>query len=363
VNQESVHVQTTAAPGRKLERSRAPVFVIGCHRSGTNLLYDNLLSAGGFAVYRGALPVYKMLIPKFGTFTNAENRVRIMETWLRSKGFRRSGLEAGALAAKVVGECRTGGDFLRTVMDEIAARQNVRRWAVYDPDNVLYIPRIKVEIPEALFVHIIRDGRDIALSLKKMEGFRPLPWGCKTGSLEATALYWEWMVGSGCRHGNRIPADYLEVRYEDLVSAPRLTLATIGKFLEHDLDYDRIQQLALGRLSESNSSFLAEGVQGTKNPVNRWKERLSRQEVASLEALVGDCLKEHGYALSLPESDRRPGLSKSSFRAGYRAFLEAKLWLKLSTPAGRMTNLASLELGPANHEKDVTAARVRRRSA
>src|SRR5450432_1399770 len=109
-----------------MERSRRPVFVMGCHRSGTNLLYDNLLSAGGFAVYRGYLPVYKILIPRFGNFDMLENRKRMMEIWLRSKGFRRSGLDAQELTGKVLEECKTGGDFIRIMMDEVARRQQVQ---------------------------------------------------------------------------------------------------------------------------------------------------------------------------------------------------------------------------------------------
>src|SRR5215813_11080003 len=78
------------ATGRT-ERSRRPVFVMGCHRSGTNLLYDTLLSAGGFAVYRGYMPFYKMLVPRFGNPAEVSNRKQLVETWLHSKGYRRSG--------------------------------------------------------------------------------------------------------------------------------------------------------------------------------------------------------------------------------------------------------------------------------
>src|SRR5258708_37649112 len=131
---------------------------MGCHRSGTNLLYDTLLSSGGFAVYRGYLPVYKMLIPRFGNFARIENRKRAMEAWIRGKGFGRAGLNAEELTARVVDECRTGGDFIRTVMSEVARSQKAARWAVYDPDNLLYIPSIKADLPDALFIHIIRDG-------------------------------------------------------------------------------------------------------------------------------------------------------------------------------------------------------------
>src|SRR6266478_9836667 len=86
--------ETDVAAVRKMDRSRRPVFVMGCHRSGTNLLYDTLLSAGGFAVYRGHLDIYKLMIPKFGSLDKRANRERVVETWLHSKGYRRSGLTA-----------------------------------------------------------------------------------------------------------------------------------------------------------------------------------------------------------------------------------------------------------------------------
>jgi hypothetical protein len=327
-----------------MERKTRPVFVVGCHRSGTNLLYDTLLSAGGFAVYRGYLPVYKMLIPRFGSLGKVENRRQLMQTWLRSKGFRRSGLDPGDLTVKVLNECRSGGDFIRITMDEVARRQNVSRWAVYDPDDVLFIPDIKRDIPEALFVHIIRDGRDIALSLRKMGGFRPLPWDRGRRSLAATALYWEWMVRSGREHGHKIPSDYIEVHYESLVSKPRETLARLGEFLDHDLDYGRIQKAGLGRVSEPNSSFGPGAAESQMSPVNRWKEKLSGAEVAAIEATVGDCLEETGYALTTPKPERIAGAREKLMRAAYFNYLETKLWLKTTTPAGRWANLSALEL-------------------
>jgi len=327
-----------------MERKRRPVFVVGCHRSGTNLLYDTLLSAGGFAVYRGYLPVYKMLIPRFGSLGRLAHRRKLMQAWVRSKGFRKSGLDAGDLTARVLGECRSGGDFIRITMDEVARRQGAVRWAVYDPDNVHYLREIKRDIPEALFVHIIRDGRDVALSLHKMGGFRPLPWDRTPRGLLATALYWEWMVRNGREHGREVAGDYLEIHYEALVSEPRQVLAQLSPFLDHKLDYDRIQSAALGRVSEPNSSFGAEPGEAQASPVNRWKEKLSGAEIAALEALVGSFLEETGYRLTTPEAQRKPGARERLLRAVYFNLLESKFWLKTGTPAGRLANLAELEL-------------------
>jgi hypothetical protein len=276
---------------------------------------------------------------------NPAHRERILETWLRSKGFRRTGLNAEELSARILNECRTGGDFIRVVMDAVARSQQVRRWAVYDPDNVLHVERVKRDIPNALFVHIIRDGRDIALSLKKMGGFTPLPWDrSQSESLVATSLYWEWMVHKGRADGRKFPADYIEIRYEDLITKPHETLGKLGGFIDHDLDYDRIQRAGLGRLSETNSSFREEGTKENINPLGRWKERLAHADVAAIEATVGECLQENGYELSLPAAERRRGLRQSWMRGMYPAFLGSKLWLKLHTPLGRLANMSALDL-------------------
>jgi hypothetical protein len=308
-------------------------------------LYDMLLSSGGFAIYRGYLPIYKILIPRFGSMSSRSHREKILETFLHSKGFRRAGLGAEPLSTRILNECRNGGDFIRVVMDGVAASQNAARWAVYDPDNVLRVARVKRDIPNALFIHIIRDGRDIALSLKKMGGFAPLPWDrSQTEGLVATALYWEWMVRKGRADGRKFPADYIEIHYEDLITNPRATLATLGGFIDHDLDYDRIQRAALGRLSETNSSFREEGAQEKLHPLGRWKERMAQADVAAIEATVGECLEENGYELSLPAAERRRGLRHSWMRVMYPAYLDSKLWLKWHTPVGRLANMSALEL-------------------
>jgi len=319
-------------------RSRAPVFVMGCHRSGTNLLYDTLLSAGGFAVYRGYLPVHKILIPRFGDLAKRKNRENLLQFWLKTESFRRSGLPEDYVREKVLDHCQNGGDFIRATMDAVARQQEVERWAVYDPDAVLYVSQIKSEIRDALFIHIIRDGRDVALSLQKMGGFRPFPWNRAQLALEQTAVYWSWMIDQGRRGGSRIPSDYLEVHYEELVANPRSALQKLAEFTDHDLNYERIQQAGLGRIRDPNSSFQDEA---SSTPVNRWKEKLTADEISKLEAAVGDTLQEFGYELTSGSWLRR-NVNDRWLRFFYPVFLNTKFFLKTQTPLGRFSNLEPL---------------------
>src|SRR3984957_10488406 len=113
-------------------RKTSPVFVIGCHRSGTALLYDNLLSAGGFPIYHAAPYLHTTLLPICGSLSIPRHREKLFQLWLRSKAFRRTGFGADDLRSQILQECETGGDFLQVTMAELARRAGTQRWALHD---------------------------------------------------------------------------------------------------------------------------------------------------------------------------------------------------------------------------------------
>src|SRR5271166_286714 len=90
-------------------RSVAPVFVLGCGRSGTTLLYHMLLSAGNFAVYRVESNAINLLEPRFGDLSIQRNKRQLLEAWYNSRLYTRSGLSKGAIDEKVMSDCRNGG--------------------------------------------------------------------------------------------------------------------------------------------------------------------------------------------------------------------------------------------------------------
>src|SRR5579863_9164267 len=228
-----------------MARAEAPVFVLGCPRSGTTFLYYTLLSSGNFAVYREESSAFNVLGLRFGDLSAVKNRQRLMEWWLGTRLFTETGLDGQQIRDKVLAECRNPGDFLRIVMGEMALVQNVRRWADTTNEHLLFLPEIKRTIPSALIVHVIRDGRDVALSMEKDHWLRNFPWQAKRGLL-VSGSYWKWLVGTGRKYGQQLGSDYLEVRYEDLVTKPREALETLSCFIEQELDYESIHKSGLG---------------------------------------------------------------------------------------------------------------------
>jgi hypothetical protein len=316
-----------------MDRAKAPVFIVGCTRSGSTFLYDTLLSSGNFAVYRADSDVFNRIAPVYGDrrLRSKANRMKLMDMWLQSDHFRRTGLDAEEIRAEILSDCRNAGDFLRIVMDRTAEKQGVERWADSTNAYLLHMPRIKAAIPNALFIHNIRDGRDVATSLNHL-GWpfeRRCPWD-KDHGLLVSALYWEWYVRKGREYGRRLGPDYCEVRYEDLICQPKKTLELLGQFMNHDLNHERIQQNAIGTVRKPNSSFKGAASSATFKPIGRWKG-VGGVEAERMEALLAPLLHELGYEVN-PSANL--DFTTWRMRSFYRVYREVKQAFK-RTPVAR----------------------------
>lgn len=147
-------------------------------------------------------------------------------------------------------------------------------------------------------------------------------------------VYWEWMVNKGRRSGIGLGGDYTEVRFEDLVGRPKETLARLGSFIDHDLDYDRIQKVGIGSVSAPNTSF--NGPSEAFSPAGRWKSSYTPGDLAMLEGLVGETLRELGYELGTKNQSVANHVVLKWMRATYQAYFDSKLYLKTKTPLGKL---------------------------
>jgi Sulfotransferase family len=328
---------TATPPVSPSPRSKAPVFVLGCGRSGTKFLYHMLLSSGGFAVYFAESNTFNLLGVKFGNLANRGNRRKLLDAYYKSVLFERTGLEPQEIDQRVMDDCRNAGEFLRIVMEAVARKQGMPRWAECTPLHLLCLPLIKKVVPDALIVHIIRDGRDVTASMHRIGWIRPFRWDRSRAYL-APAIFWRWIVGKGRRDGRAMGADYMEVHYEDVVRNPRETLATIGKFIEQDVDYDRIQEVALGSVHDPNSSFRGDGKEAEAKTIGRWKANFTAEQVRDIESIQRDLLQATGYELATKPENLRPSFAVQMMSFLYPLYFGLKLWLKSETPFARMAS-------------------------
>jgi len=156
---------------------------------------------------------------------------------------------------------------------------------------VLEIDRLHSVFPNAQFIHIIRDGRDVSLSLLKKR------WqGTTTAN---TAQYWSKYVSRGVELGRKLPSHiYMEIHYEDLVLNTEDSLKKICRFL--NLDFDS-KMLTFHENAEQN--IVAWEVQHHKktmrppmeSDVYRWKRESNLLQLIVFEAVAGKTLELVGY--------------------------------------------------------------------
>jgi len=158
-------------------------------------------------------------------------------------------------------------------------------------------------LPEAKFIHIIRDGRDAAVSawfnnLRNTGGAFQAQFPNPSDFYALFARSWARNVQTGRAFEARHPEVYHEIRYEDLHRSPKETLRGVLEFLGVDpdavelcLEAGDFRRLAGGRRrgEENRASFYRKGVVGD------WQNHLTPADVRTFEELAGAELQALGY--------------------------------------------------------------------
>jgi hypothetical protein len=281
------------------EGSEPPLFVLGCGRSGTTMLRLMLDAHPDLAV------------PWESHF--------IVSVWKDRRRYRTpSGYDAAHMVKDIAGSPMFGqwkvpdeilwrrinalerpsfADVMDAVFMSYADSKGKRRWGDKTPIYVRSIPMLAEQFPTARFVHVIRDGRDVALS------YLSVPWG--PSDIWLAARRWKQDVSAGRRHGASLPASrYLEVRYEDLIRDPRAELERICAladlpFVEEMLEYHRDGSERLAS-PEAHRAYHASASKPPTAGLRDWRTQMSPRDVEAFESVAGGLLGELGYERARP---------------------------------------------------------------
>ena len=199
-----------------------------------------------------------------------------------------------------------------------AQNRNKKRYGDKTPRYIEDLPLLARLWPEAKFVHLVRDGREVALS------YADVPFGPST--VAKAAALWKERVVLGMEQGRPLGPDrYTELRYERLLANPQAEVEGLCSFLDLDfepamLDYSqsaRAEVLDRARLYNPN---VTRSITKTRS----WDEQMPPSQVEVFEAVAGDTLEELGYERAFPS----PGL-------GARV---ASLVGRAGLPVGRLAN-------------------------
>jgi len=182
-------------------------------------------------------------------------------------------------------------DVVRGIYELGMRRAGKVMWGDKTPRYVLYLPLLIKLFPQARIIHLVRDGRDVALSYL---GFDSGPT-----TVRDAARYWRYMAGVGRHfHKERPDVPYIEVRYEDLVLEPEAGIKEICRFLDIQYEPAMVDFQAGHKRPTEKDSFGHElvGRPVTAGRVGRWRKEMTERDVVVFEALAGRRLQDFGYA-------------------------------------------------------------------
>ena len=271
----------------------APFFIVGSSRSGSTLLRLMLASHSCIAIpsetwYLTAL-VGKFPFDRPLQEDEISGAISVMTnhyTWPDM------GLDAAEMRRRAA---NLSGVRLRDLVEIVylwhMEVEGKSRWGDKTPAYIEIIPPLAAMFDDAKFIHLIRDGRDVAKSFQRQGWHGPWMHGYTREWSRAVELD---MKLSKTLLNERI----LRVLYEDLVLNPEATLRRICAFIDERFE-DRMLHWH-GKVDDAiplRDKTFHSGLSRDLNPsdVGRWKREMTSREIFVAEALIGTQLGHFGY--------------------------------------------------------------------
>jgi sulfotransferase family protein len=280
--------------------------IVGCPRSGTTLLRRIVSAHPEIVITPEAHWIPKWFEQRRGLTADGFVTPELIPALLADSKFGLFRLGREELMSLVGnGQPISYATFVTGVFDLYGKARGKKLVGNKTPDSVRRMGTLHALWPEARFVHLIRDGRDVALSLmnwpsvsNKKPGTFPT-W--KDDPVSTAALWWELNVRRGREAGEALgPGLYREMRYESLIAHPEQECAALCDFL--GLAYDE----AMLRYHENFATGQSSGAVHDRQPITsglrNWRTQMATEDVERFEAAAGALLDELGY----PRACARP---------------------------------------------------------
>jgi hypothetical protein len=263
------------------------IFLVGMPRSGTKLLRDLLNHHEDVAIFPHETHFFRPLRKKFrsyGDIRNWQEFARLYSDIKDATFFRRMESKGSAISAEDWYRHLQGSEFchlLQGLFSSFSQTTGCRIVGDKTPSYITELPMLGSCFPDAKFIHIVRDPRDYALSIRKA-------W--RKDLMRATQR-WKQGIRKCRRDATECELEYLEVKYEELVLNPGETLRKTCEFLGISFSES---MLVFERPTE-NIGDARGAMSVVSNNIQKWTSRLDTGEVEKLESIAGSLMVELGY--------------------------------------------------------------------
>ncbi len=272
--------------------AKFPVFIVGAQRSGTTLLRMLLNAHSKIAIPEEARFLMPMLEQRYldGGF-HGEDYSKLVSFLRASEEFRLWNYDSAPFFADL--EARSGiglAELMDRLYGSFARAEGKRYWG----DKSLFFRRIDIlarMFPQGSFIHIVRDGRDVFDSWRKMDASKDCA--------PAAALDWRLKLNLIERAFARLPADRsLTIRFEDLLADAEAVARSACDFLgvnyeEDMLDFHKKSRRYVG---DHHSQLIFKPIESGNQ--SKWRNNLGHAEKVAFDLIAGRQLDRYGYGRS-----------------------------------------------------------------
>ena len=271
--------------------------IVGCTRSGTTLLQRMLNNHPQLAVVNDshfAIQVVRRSKKIIDPLLTPE----LVEKVRSYPRFPRLGL-SDEVVAQAASASRTYSEFVSALYSDHGRLNGKQLAGEKSPGFVRHLPRLHGLFPWMKTIHIIRDGRDVALSMLEWtrKGKGPAAsfelW--TEEPIAVCALWWLKKVKAGLLDGRSLsPTKYCEVGYEELVATPEQVLRQLSDFMR--LPYAReMLDYHVGKTRNEPELSTKQRWLPVTPGLRDWRTRMNERDLELFEALAGDLLSDLGY--------------------------------------------------------------------
>jgi sulfotransferase family protein len=270
-----------------------PVIVLGVGRSGTTLLRVMLDRSSEIAIPYESFFVTPLAYrhgkkPKIDAFLDDLGRFYQLYEWGISPDDVRPKLREGM----------TTGEAISAVFEVYAEREGKPRWGDKTPLYMQHLSTLGRLFPDAIWVHLVRDGRDAALSFLSLpEGFSGKTWAQPRTAAQFAAR-WRTEILAARKLGSHVGGRYLELRYEDLVTEPERELRRVCEHASLSWEPGMLDHTGVSKVAEmpEHKNIALPPTAGLRD----WRSQMAPEDSRAFEAVAGDVLRSAGYELLDP---------------------------------------------------------------
>lgn len=262
-----------------------PLIVLGCPRSGTTLLSRLIsLSCYGEPFETHYILDYYNKLDTYGDITQLKNFSRLVKDICQERPIMQWNLEINPEDFFREFDTVSYPDIVCGIGAKIAEKQGKSKWGEKTPHYLFDLDKLAELFPESRFIYIVRDGRDVALSLLER------PW--QPYNLLTCAELWRDINSHNPLMDKLKAEDRLySLRYEDLLKDPEKLIPEIYEFIGEKPDSAEVSELM--------SSI-------KRNNFYKWQNKMSPGRIKLFETCAGNTLKRFGYETSFPEKTINP---------------------------------------------------------